>query len=303
MLKSYFKIFLLVFVCVEIYAQRPEAMYPDTLIKKKLIWTISGESAFYLTGISYLQFIWYKDHEAVPFHFYDDAKAYLQIDKFGHAMGAYMESYMGYYWLRLAGVKKSKALIYGGALGLILQTPIEIFDGLYEGWGFSWPDMIANTAGSLFFIGQQWAFDDQIVKYKFSFWRSEYAENTNGYLGRNFLSSFFLDYNGHTYWLSTPINKLILKDQLPDWLSVAVGYSANGMVGTYQNASRFGGVYLPEYTRHRQFLLSFDVDWTRIRTRSKFLNKLFKGMFLIKMPAPTLEYNSLGQFKFYLLYW
>jgi hypothetical protein len=47
------------------------------------------------------------------------------------------KSYIGYHWLRSAGVFRNKALIYGGSLGFVLQAPIEIFDGLYEGWGFS----------------------------------------------------------------------------------------------------------------------------------------------------------------------
>lgn len=42
-------------------------------------------------------------------------------------------------------LKYTKELIYGGPIGLIFQTPIEIFDGLYEKWGYSWPDMAANT--------------------------------------------------------------------------------------------------------------------------------------------------------------
>ena len=50
------------------------------------------EAAVYAGGMSYLQFIWYKDHERVPFHFYNDNKGYLQIDKAGHAFGASMAS-------------------------------------------------------------------------------------------------------------------------------------------------------------------------------------------------------------------
>ncbi|MFT4758517.1 MAG: hypothetical protein ACI9XO_003418 [Paraglaciecola sp.] len=103
--------------------------------------------------MSYLQFVWYQDKEGVPFHFYDDSKGYQQIDKMGHAYGAYLESYLCYKWLRSTGLSKKKSLLYGGTMGLVLQTPIEIFDGLYDSWGFSWSDMVPNTAGAALLIG------------------------------------------------------------------------------------------------------------------------------------------------------
>ncbi|MDH5382954.1 MAG: YfiM family protein [Cyclobacteriaceae bacterium] len=129
--------------------------YPDSLNKKRLYTVVATEAGSYLTGLSLLYFIWYKDHARVPFHFYDDSKGYLQIDKAGHAFSAYRESYAAYHALRWAGMDKKRALIFGGPLGLVFQTPIEIFDGLYEGWGFSWSDMVANTFGSLLFTSQE----------------------------------------------------------------------------------------------------------------------------------------------------
>ena len=61
--------------------------YPDTLNRASLTRAIVAQSAFYAAGISYLSFVWYRDKERVPFHFYDDTDGYLQIDKFGHAYG------------------------------------------------------------------------------------------------------------------------------------------------------------------------------------------------------------------------
>ena len=270
--------------------------------KKRLAITIGAETAFYAAGMSYLHFIWYKDVPRVPFTFYNDNAGYLQIDKFGHAYGAYLESYIGYHALRKAGVKKGPALIFGGSLGLILQTPIEVFDGLYENWGFSWGDMAANTAGALLMTGQEAFFDEQILRYKFSFWRSPYADMSGGYLGDNFLESFFYDYNGHSYWLSMNANRLLPNDPLPAWLNVAVGYSANGMFGEFENRTRCGRTIIPETPRDRQFLLSLDVDWSKVPTRSPFLKTVFKGLNFVKIPFPALELNSRGQFRAHFLY-
>lgn len=273
-----------------------------TLNKRRLTWTIIGESAFYAAGLSYLSFIWYSDVDRVPFNFYNDNAGYLQIDKFGHAYGAYLESYIGYHALRAAGVKKTPALWFGGTLGLVLQTPIEIFDGLYEGWGFSWGDMAANTTGAVLLMGQEALFDEQILRYKFSFFRSPYADTAGGYLGDNFLESFFYDYNGHSYWLSMNANRILPGSPLPDWVNIAVGYSANGMYGEFENRSRWGSTIIPETSRDRQFLLSMDVDWSKIPTNSKFLKAVFEGLNFVKIPFPALEVNSQGQFRGYWLY-
>ncbi|WP_017733842.1 hypothetical protein [Nafulsella turpanensis] len=125
----------------------------------------------------------------------------------------------------------------------------------------------------------------------------------HGYLGDNALESLFLDYNAHTYWLSIPANRLLLKDKLPGWFALSVGYSANGMFGEFENRRYYRGEPIPPSERYRQFLLSADIDWARIPTESKFLKTLFKGMTFIKLPFPALELNSKGEFRVYGLYY
>lgn len=275
-----------------------------TPINRKILYSaILTETAFYTGGMSYLQFVWYKDHDRVPFEFYNDNKGYLQVDKFGHVFGSYIESYIGYHWLRAAGVKRNQALLFGGTLGFILQAPIEIWDGMYEGWGFSWGDIIANTVGSAFVIGQELVFKEQLIKYKLTYWESPYAEMANGYLGTTTLNRFFYDYNGHSYWLSMPVKKIIPVSVIPDWLNLAVGYSANGMFGEFKNIGYYHGVWIPETERYRQFLLSLDIDWTRIKTRSRFLKTVLNAMTFIKLPFAAIEINTLGRIKGYWMYY
>lgn len=165
--------------------------YSDTLNAKRLRSVVFTESSSYLGGLAFLSQIWYKDQQRVPFHYYNDAKGYLQLDKAGHAYGAYRESFGAYYALRWAGLDKKRALLYGGPIGLIFQTPIEVFDGLYEGWGFSWPDMVANTAGTALFMTQEALFDEQVVLMKFSYAPSGYPKYHSA-LGSNALEQFFL---------------------------------------------------------------------------------------------------------------
>lgn len=265
--------------------------YPDSLNNKRLYSIIGTELVTYTAGMSFLQFIWYKDHERVPFHYYNDWNGYLNIDKVGHAYTAYRESYSAYYALRWAGLDKKRALWLGGPVGLIFQTPIEIFDGVYENWGFSWYDMAANTFGSALFTVQEAFFDEQIVLMKFSYAPSAYRE-LHHTLGETHLESFFYDYNGHTYWLSANINKITGIKKVPQWLNIAFGYSANGMIFEFHNPTTYMGKAFPNLPRYRQYLLSLDVDLSRVQTNKKWLRNICKTVNLIKVPFPTLEYNQ-----------
>ena len=278
---------------------------PDStqINRSKLYKAIAFESTYYFGSMLVLQKTWYSDRKIVPFHFFNDNKGYLQVDKFGHSFGSYVESYIGYHWLKSSGIGKSKALILGGTLGLVMQTPIEIMDGIHEGWGFSWGDMAANAFGSGLVIGQELLWNEQLIKYKFSYWESSYSNRDNGYLGKTTLNRLLKDYNGHTYWLSIPVNKIIQQKKIPSWLNVAVGYGANGMFGEYENIREYNGVEIAPTTRYRQYLLSLDVDWTKIKTQSKIMKTILKGMTFIKLPFPAFEISSEGKFKGYLLYY
>jgi hypothetical protein len=259
--------------------------------------------AYYATSIYVLNKTWYKDKERVPFHFYNDNGGYLQVDKFGHMFGSYVYSYIGYHGLLKLRATRKEALIFGSTLGFVLQLPIEIMDGIHEGYGFSWGDIVANSLGSVLVFGQELLFKEQLIKYKFSYWESEYSKNSNGYFGQTTLERLLNDYNGHTYWFSMPLNKFVCKKRLPQWLNIAVGYGANGMYGEFENISNYNGVAIPDTERYRQYLLSLDIDWTKIKTNSGFLKILFKGMTFVKLPFPALEYNSKGEFKGYWMYY
>lgn len=275
--------------------------YPDTLNKKRLQTVIATQTGAYLSGLSFLSYIWYKDHERVPFHLYNDSKGYLQMDKAGHAFGAYRESFAAYYALRWAGVEKKRALLYGGPIGFLFQIPIEIFDGLYEGWGFSWSDIAANTFGSALFMAQEAIFEEQIILIKFSYTPSGYPKY-HSILGETQLESFVLDYNAHTYWLSGNIYKITGIKKFPKWINIAFGYSANGMIKEFENPLYYNGQAFPHLERYRQFLFSLDIDFSKIPTEKKWLRSVFRTLNLIKIPFPTIEVNRIDKVKFRPIY-
>lgn len=263
----------------------------------------AGYTAVYYGGAMFLMSkTWYKGRETVPFHFYNDNKGWLQVDKFGHAFGAYLYSCAGYEFLLNSGCSKKEALMYGATLGFILQAPIEIMDGIHEGYGFSGGDFIANFLGSALVLGQELLFNEQVVRYKFSYHETGYSHKANGYLGSTALNRVLKDYNGHTYWLSMPVKVICKSESIPPWLNVAVGYGAKGMYGEFENIMEYKGVPIPEAVRYRQFYLSPDIDWTKFNTGSRFLRKLFSALNLVKFPLPALEFNSTGKVKGYWLY-
>lgn len=292
------------FILLSCYTFSSYSSDSTSLNKPRLYLAAGAQASVLVGGMAWLNYVWYDGHKKLGFHFYNnDGNEYLMIDKLGHAFSAYQESYIAYHSLRWAGVSKKRALLFGGPMGLILQTPVEIFDAMYDGYGFSKNDMIANATGSALFTFQELFWDEQIIKPKFSYSPSPYRKYYPSRLGETQMQSFFLDYNAHTYWLSFPANKIIRPNKTPQWLNFAVGYSANGMFGEFTNATvnEFGQT-IPNFDRYRQFLFSFDVDLTKIKTRSKALKVVFNVLNRIKIPAPTLEYNSLGEFKAYGLY-
>ena len=247
-----------------------------------------------LTGVmSYLKYEWYSDKKRLPFHFYNDFKGWNQIDKFGHFYASYLESNVGYSLMKKFNFSEKKSLIFGGSQGFILETPIEFFDAYYEGWGFSLTDMVANALGSSFFIIQQRIFGEQLLRPKLSFSRSIYAKDANGYLGKNnFLSQFVYDYNGYTYWFSFSPSKIFKIKKIPEWINLSLGYGANGMIGEFSNISTYNGKNIPYHERYRQYYLSLDIDFSKIKSKSKVLKKIFNALSYIKIPLPTIEISN-----------
>ena len=294
-------LWLNIFIVINLSEAQP-LTHPDTLNPARLRTVIIAESAFYVAGLSYLQFVWYRNHERVPFHWYNDNAGWLQLDKAGHAYAAYFESAIGYHALRWAGVSRHKALWYGGLLGLVLQTPIEVFDGLYEGYGFSWGDMGANAAGSALFMVQEAWLGRQAVRMKFSYAPSPYAQYRPWVLGESPGQRFFQDYNGHTYWLSLNLHSVAPSWGLPPWLNVAVGYSGNGMLSEFTNPAFSRGIRMPDLVRHRQYFLSVDLDLTQIPVRNAYLRGLFRVLNIIKIPAPALEFNRVDGLRLRAVY-
>ncbi len=277
-------------------------LHPAGLNKKRLGLVIGTEAALYGSSLVGLNQLWYKDYPRSSFHFFNDNNEWLQMDKVGHLTTSYYVGRVGVGLLKWTGVSRKKAIWYGGMLGSVYQSTIEILDGYSSEWGFSPGDLAANTAGSFLCIGQELAWDEQRIVLKYSFRQSEFAKYRPNVLGKNLQENLLKDYNGQTYWLSVNPSAFMRDEtKFPKWLNIAIGYGANGMTGGSFNPPYFdASMHQTYFKRYRQYYLSLDVDLTRIKTKSKFLKTVFYSIGYIKIPAPSVEFSN-GKVKGWLL--
>jgi uncharacterized protein YfiM (DUF2279 family) len=278
--------------------------FPSEKKPGRLATTISIQSSLYLATMLGLNDLWYAKYEKSKFHTFDDGQEWMQMDKIAHATSAATISSICYNTYRWSGIKHRKALFLGCAVGLSYMTTIEILDGYSSGWGFSVPDMVANIAGCSFFFTQQYFWQRQYIKMKMSYHPTKLATLRPELLGDNGIQRVLKDYNGMTFWMDIGASVFVKKTtKFPRWLCLSIGYGADGMLGGFYNpTTNEDGTPLPDYKRIRQFYLSFDVDFSVIKTKSKFVKVILIALNSIKVPFPTLEYNTNGKFKFHYLY-
>lgn len=243
--------------------------------------------------------LWYADFPRTKFRTINDSDEWLQMDKYGHVFSAYQLGRIGANTLAWSGVRKEDQLIYGATLGLGFLTAVEVFDGFSAEWGFSWSDMAANGLGAGLFIGQELLWEEQRISLKYSFHQTRFAEQRPDKLGNGLLEEMLKDYNGQTYWLSANVHSFFKTSKVPKWLNVAIGFGAEGMLtGRNEIVDNF----MTTQSRQRQFYLSLDVDFTRIKTESRFLKTLFDVLNVIKVPFPTIEFNTKNGVKLHYIY-
>ncbi len=324
MVKKILQCFLIFLITSNVVAQNNFLTPSDTLNHKRVRMLNIGCAIGYSASMYGLNTLWYNQYPRSGFHFFDDRREWLDMDKAGHFTTAYEVANIlstAYGW---AGMNRRKSIIYGTAIGTIFQTTIEVLDGFSSEWGFSISDFTSNTAGSALFIGQELLWRDQRIVLKISNMPRTYpntivpstdgsatttiANRATDLYGTLYPQTFFKDYNAAIYWASFNINSFTGKSKvIPNWLNIAIGYSGENMFGGYKNEwkNKDGAVFILDpiaYPRYRQYFLSLDIDLSRVKTKSRFVNSLLRFVSYVKIPAPSLEYSQDG-FKFHPLMW
>lgn len=249
---------------------------------------VIGETAITTLVTAGLQLLWYKKYPHSRFHFFNDNREWLGMDKLGHATTAYNISAIQYNLMRWSGVNNSAAILTGGLTGLGYLLMIEIMDGFSSEWGFSPGDLAADIFGSGFFMLQQYKWDEQKIEMRFSFHPSVYAKYNPNELGTSFLQRVLKDYNGQSYWLSFNIRALVpAAQQIPRWANVDIGYSAEGMTGATTNPTEINGKEIPSFERQRKLLFGLGAAWNK-----KDMTPFPGWVNIFRIPTPVLIWKT-----------
>jgi len=269
--------------------------------KHKRVALISSSAVLAAGSLAYLNQTWYKQYSTGSFHTFNDNKEWLQMDKVGHVWSTYNSSRLMMDAFDWAGYSKKQKLMYGGTVGFVYMLGIEVMDGFSSGWGFSSGDVLANTLGTGFAISQEALWNKQKVFIKYSYRESGLATFNPSLLGKNFSEKLLKDYNAQVYWVSfSPCSFIKAKHKFPKWLAVAFGYGASGMIRAKDNFIYYSSSSSPEVyyylqtERYRDFYVSLDIDFTKIKTKSKALKTIFSVINTVKVPLPTVGFNKYG---------
>ena len=293
----------------------------DTLHKKRLLAVSAIGAASYTASMVALNEFWYKDFEKQPFHTFNDWGEWENMDKYGHAYSAYFQSKLFYEAISWTGLSSKKSAIASFAFSTLAQTSIEYLDSKSARWGWSWYDVAYNTGGSLLFTGQEFLWGEQKIKMKLSYTPINYSSDPiirNGVsssikdraeesFGEGLAERIVKDYNAQTIWLSMNLKSIFAPkaSKFPAWLNLAVGYGAQNMLGAYGNGWRRGDTSFSageNFNRYKQLYISFDIDLEKLPIKNRFVRGVFKVLNIIKIPSPTMEFNTRGEQVFHLLY-
>ena len=215
----------------------------------------------------------YYDEKSVPFHFSRHPDGHLTffendrrgLDKFGHIFSTSLFAQNIYFLSRWSGFSNKTASYLGAGLGIAIMTGMEVHDGLYERWGFSVGDFLANIVGGVFPVVQQNIPFLRHFDYKLSYHFT--ASQTN--------DDTIEDYENMTFWLTANPAGLFagrLPGWFPDFLNLAIG------VGLTRHD-----------TREREVYISLDYRLKTIETRSVILNQVIAALDRFHFPAPAIR--------------
>ena len=226
---------------------------------------------------------WWKDNKAA-FHFQEDLKYGLTVDKLGHFYAATGLGFMFKKSLQWSNFDEERAMLWGAVGSALFQTYVEIEDGFHL-WGFDRVDFASDIAGAAYPLAQYYWPPLRNFNFKFSYHPSpllnEKGLNT-GFKGQKHI--LMDDYEGQTIWLSLNMKNLLPEPAAqywPPWLCLALGYGARN-VGSANDA-------------YRVAFVAFDFDLTKIIPQdTEFLRTLSETLNFIHLPSPAVRFVPSG---------
>ena len=230
----------------------------------------------------YQQNGWWKDNRA-PFHFQEDLKYGLWVDKIGHFYGAYLLNFVMSKSFEWADVPDEKALWFGAGGGLLFQTYVEVEDG-FSAWGFDRVDWLFDLGGAAWLPLRYYVPYLQNFDLKLSYHPSDLLGNPGGIGFKGQKHLMMDDYEGQTMWMSVKIKNLLptsVEKYWPSFLCLSIGYGARDVAPDVAGANP-----------HRVYFLAPDLDMTEIIPRNtKFLQTLGEALNFVHFPMPAIRFG------------
>ena len=247
----------------------------------------TGVGTAFIGGNAYLYHYfknaWWSGTRAPHFFFQSDwDQEFRDQDKFGHMFGGFHLARVGYAGLREACVGEKKAIFWSAAYAAAFQLQIEIFDGQFKKYGFSYADMIANTAGQTLAVMQEFHPRLRVIKPTFSYHKTRALTNTEAGLFPSELRPS-LDYSGQTYWFSTDVNELLpdaAKPYWPSFIRLSAGHSVTDWVNPETGVTQ---------RAKRKIMLSLDFDPEKLPGNAPLWRTIKHTLSYYHFPAPALE--------------
>jgi hypothetical protein len=231
----------------------------------------------------YFKKAWWSGEKAPHFFFRSDwDEDFRDQDKFGHLLGGYQLSRVGYESLESACISRRTALITSVAYAAFFQLQIEIFDGMYKKYGFSYADMIANTTGQALEAEQEQHPHLKWLKPTISYSQSAAMRNRANFTEPSELRRS-LDYSGQTYWFSTDIRQLLgsrAPRYWPSLLRLSAGHSITDYIDPITGVS---------HRARRKLLLTIDLDPEALPGENPLWKAVKHELSYYHFPSPALQ--------------
>ncbi|CAN5143465.1 hypothetical protein BH23GEM2_BH23GEM2_23500 [soil metagenome] len=231
---------------------------------------------------------WWSGEKSDGFFFRADwDEPFRDQDKFGHFFGGYHLTRGGHTLLRSACVSERRAIMYSAIYATLFQLQIEIWDGYYEKYGFSYPDLLANTLGMGLAVLHAVKPETEIVKPTISYRRSAAMKERRE--GDEIRPS--IDYSGQTYWFSLDVESALPESARPYWpgiLRFSVGHSITDWILPRPPGAP-GGTPQDVVHAKRRILLSLDIEAERLPGNHPLWRFVKRQLGFIRLPAPALQ--------------
>ncbi len=231
----------------------------------------------------YFKRAWWSGEKADHFFFRADwDEDFRDQDKFGHLFGGFHLARIGDALLRDACASKQHALVWSAAYATLFQLQIEIYDGMYKKYGFSYADLLANTSGMVLAVAQQKHPALRAIKPTLSYRRTAAMKNARKIPGELRPS---LDYSGQTYWFSADVNALLpesARGYWPSLLRISAGHSITDWIDPTTGETM---------RAKRKLLLSIDLDLEKLPGTNPIWVKLKRNLSYAHLPSPALQFT------------